>query len=328
MKGVCSPTAPERRSASLLILPNMIRIHPRRISAVIACLVVGYNSLCRVEAEGNREHQRAKPNIIFFIADDMLPDMFNFLPQGRGLNLSPNLDRLAKEGMIFENQYVASPVCTPSRYNCLTGKYASKATNQSFLAQTKQGGGQTAIQWNTHITQNDTILPQYLRELGYVSGMVGKNHVIQVDGLRGFPDFYASANDPDVKKRISENYEMVRRAVLSHGFDFADGLYNDNPHFNGVKELAVQNMDWIAEAGLTFIEQNHDKPFFLYFATTIPHGPSNAESSWEADPKITAKGYLENAPNVLPPRSSLSKRLQEAGITGNEKERHFGVLNG
>jgi arylsulfatase A len=61
-----------------------------------------------------------KPNIIFFIADDMYPEMFNCLPQGKGKNLSPNLDRLANEGVIMENQYVVSPVCTPSRYNCLT----------------------------------------------------------------------------------------------------------------------------------------------------------------------------------------------------------------
>ncbi|HSH19659.1 MAG TPA: sulfatase-like hydrolase/transferase [Draconibacterium sp.] len=261
-----------------------------------------------------------KPNIIFFIADDMYPEMFNCLPEGKGKNLSPNLDRLASEGVIMENQYVVSPVCTPSRYNCLTGNYASRSTSKQFLNKTSHEEGQTVIQWNSFITDGDKILPHYLKELGYTTGMVGKNHVIEANGLQQFTDFRANANEPDVKRKITENYQKVQQAILKNGFDYADGLYHNNPDFIGVEELAVQNMDWIAEAGLKFIEQTNDKPFFLYFATTIPHGPSNAERSWEANPKITAKGYLDEAPGVLPARNTLSKRLKEAGINERGKE--------
>ena len=110
-----------------------------------------------------------RPNIIFFIADDMYPEMLNYLPEGEGKNLSPNLDRLAREGTVMMNQYVASPVCTPSRYNSLTGKYASRATNREFLEKTRQEEGQTVIQWNSFITRNDKTLPHYLRDLGYVT---------------------------------------------------------------------------------------------------------------------------------------------------------------
>ena len=261
-----------------------------------------------------------KPNIIFFIADDMYPEMFNCLPQGEGKNLTPNIDRLAREGVLMENQYVVSPVCTPSRYNCLTGNYASRATNKSFINKTKHEEGQTVIQWNSFVTHKDKILPHYLKELGYTTGMVGKNHVIEVTDLQGFPDFNADAKNPVIKKRISDNYEKVRQAILNSGFDYAEGLYNNNPNFIGVKELAVQNMDWIAEAGVNFIDKNSDRPFFLYFATTIPHGPSDAERSWKANPKVTAKGYLDKAPDVLPARNTLTKRLQEAGITEPDKE--------
>jgi arylsulfatase A len=253
-----------------------------------------------------------KPNIIFFIADDMYPEMFNCLPQGKGKNFSPNLDRLANEGVIMENQYVVSPVCTPSRYNCLTGNYASRATNQAFLNKTKHEEGQTVIQWNSFITEKDKILPHYLKELGYKTGMVGKNHVIEASGLHAFPDFKASANDPEIKKRITENYEKVQQVILKSGFDYADGIYHNNPDFIGVEELAVQNMDWIAEAGLNFIEQNYDKPFFLYFATTIPHGPSNAERSWEANPKITAKGYLEKSSKCSSCKKFLVGKVEES----------------
>jgi arylsulfatase A len=267
-----------------------------------------------------RGNDTRRPNIIFFIADDMVPEMFNCLPQGKEKNLSPNLDRLTTEGVLMENQYVVSPVCTPSRYNCLTGNYASRASNAAFLKNTEKEEGQTVIQWNTFITEHEKILPQYLKELGYRTGMVGKNHVIEVNGLEPFPDFNASAGDPVIKQKLEKNYEKVRQAILEKGFDYVEGIYNNNPDFIGVRELAVQNMDWIAEAGLNFIDTSKDQPFFLYFATTVPHGPSNKERSWMANPLATAKGYLEVPPKVLPPRETLTERTLQAGITGFGKE--------
>ena len=78
-----------------------------------------------------------KPNIIFFIADDMLPEHFNCLNEGKDKYFTPNLDRLAREGTIMLEQHVVSPVCTPSRYSVLTGMYPSRATSWGFLDRTK-----------------------------------------------------------------------------------------------------------------------------------------------------------------------------------------------
>ena len=291
----------------------------KRIIALTILLIFCANVFAGNSARKPKQNNQ-KPNIIFFIADDMYPEMFNCLPEGKGKILTPNLDQLASEGVIMENQYVVSPVCTPSRYNCLTGNYASRATNKAFLQKTKHEEGQTVIQWNSFITKKDKILAHYLKELGYKTGMVGKNHVIEANGLKGFSDFNASVSDPEIQKQVEENYRIARLAVLDNGFDYAEAIYHNNPDFIGVKELAVQNMDWIAEAGINFIKQNAEEPFFLYFATTIPHGPTNAERSWEANPKVTAAGYLEKSPNVLPPRNTLTKRLHEAGITETGKE--------
>ncbi len=261
-----------------------------------------------------------KPNIIFFIADDMYPEMFNCLPEGQGKNLTPNLDRLAAEGTLMTNQYVASPVSTPSRYNCLTGRFASRATNEEFLRNTQSQEGQTVIHWNSSITENDKTLPHYLKELGYQTGMVGKNHVIEVDSLHFFADYRADPNDPEIKKQVEYNYNRTISAILKNGFDYARGIYHNNPNFIGLGKLAVQNMDWIAAAGLDFIDKNHDDPFFLYFATTIPHQPAEPERSWNASPLITAMGFLEEAPEVLPARQTLPERIKEAGLEGNNKE--------
>ncbi len=261
-----------------------------------------------------------KPNIIFFIADDMYPEMFNCLPQGKEKNLTPNIDRLAGEGVIMMNQYVVSPVCTPSRFNCLTGNYASRATNAAFQRKTAHEEGQTCIQWNSFITENDRILPHYLKELGYTTGMVGKNHVIEARGLAGFPDFNADPHDPEIVEKVENNYLKVEQAILNCGFDYAGGIYHNNPNFIGVSGLAVQNLDWTTQAGVEFIEENHEQPFFLYFATTVPHGPNDADHSWNADPKITARGFLEEAPDVMPPRHTLPERTREAGLEGWNKE--------
>ncbi|MGB0185195.1 MAG: sulfatase-like hydrolase/transferase, partial [Opitutales bacterium] len=100
---------------------------PLRILAVSLAAISLLSPLTRAQ---NATSER--PNIIFFISDDMLPQHFNCLPQGKGKNLTPNLDRLAREGTLMMGQHVVSPVCTPSRYNVLTGKFGSRAQNPWF----------------------------------------------------------------------------------------------------------------------------------------------------------------------------------------------------
>lgn len=281
-------------------------------SAGIAAAATSVLSRCTLESH--------PPNILFFIADDMYRDMFNCLPEGKGKNLTPNLDRLAREGVIMHNQYVVSPVCTPSRFNCLTGNYASRARNENFLRRTAQEEGQTVIQWNSFITQDNKILPHYLKEFGYQTGMVGKNHVIEAKGLHQFPDYTADPEAPEIREKVLENYKKVEQAVLNCGFDYAGGLYHNNPNFIGLEKLAVQNMDWITQAGLEFIDQAKEHPFFLYFATTIPHQPQEPERSWQADPRITAKGILDTPPEIAKQRKTLAPRIKEAGLEGSDRE--------
>ena len=118
-----------------------------------------------------------RPNIIFIIADDMYRDMLNFTPEGRNRNCTPNLDRLAAEGVVMEGQHIVSPVCTPSRFNCLTGRYASRARNAAFTQMT-QRGGMSLVVWNTMLLADDVTLPRLLQKAGYTTGTVGKHHCV------------------------------------------------------------------------------------------------------------------------------------------------------
>jgi arylsulfatase A-like enzyme len=251
---------------------------------------------------------RRPPNFVFFILDDMQRWMFNCLPEGRGY-LTPNIDRLAREGTLMMGQHVASPVCTPSRYNCLTGQYASRA-----LAGQAEREGRTVVTWNTYIEPGQVTLPRLLQQAGYRTGFVGKNHVVRAPGWVHIP-YEADPRAPAVQAQLEENATAVREAIRGAGFDYAESVYHNNPDGNGPRELAVHNLDWTTAGGLEFLDRYRGSPFFLYFASTIPHGPAEPDRSWNADRRITADGYLEEPPGVLPPRETLRPRVREAGIT-------------
>lgn len=270
-----------------------------------------------------------RPNILFIITDDMYPWMFNNLPQGqdstgKGRNVTPHIDELIRTGSFLSEMYVASPVCTPSRYNVLTGNYASRAQNKKFTNFTRENEGQTVIQWNSFVTPGgEKTLGDRLQALGYRTGFVGKNHVIesleQVDQSKR-PDLDADPRDPEVKALLEYRHKSLQEDIKASGFDYADNLYDNNPRWLGVDALAVQNMDWITQGGVNFLKEEDDRPFFLYFATTLPHAPTAPKQSWLADPLITPKGFLDEPLTVQPPRDTLTPRVEAAGQGGKGQE--------
>lgn len=250
-----------------------------------------------------------KPNIIVIYTDDM-----NFEDAGvyGGDVLTPTIDKLANEGARFNRYYAASPVCSPSRYNVLTGRYAS---HSDHLKKQYPAHEPAFLRWNTHIDENDTTIAKYLKESGYVTGMVGKYHNIDNEPSQLKNALDANPNDPAVKHRISANYQNLRSEIQqTTGFDYVEHIYGNNLHALELpKALQQHNQEWITEAALDFVDKNADKPFYLYLATTTPHVPSPIESM-KSDPRITPAGLLDKAPQVQASRESVFKRIQKAGL--------------
>lgn len=287
----------------------------RREFLKIAAGTVGASAFASHAA--NRVSSR-RPNIVFVITDDQERSEFNFLPEGRDANgkrrnLTPNIDMLAREGVVLDAMHVTSPVCTPSRYTCLTGRYASRATNPRFVHALNRNS-QANITWNTHIMPDTPNLASLLKSAGYVTGGVGKNHVIETEQTK-IPKG-SSVKDPAVVKTLADNHAACIEAYKSCGFDFAASIYNGNMGGFPVVELDAHNMDWITKGALDFLDivRDRGKPFFLYMATTLNHGPSDGNKRYTANPLATPAGLLDEPLDVMPSRASLEKRVEAAGL--------------
>lgn len=262
-----------------------------------------------------------RPNVVLIYTDDH--DLSEIGCYG-GKVLTPHMDSLARDGTRFTRFYVASAVCSPSRYNVLTGRFASRSVSQQKKTPVT---GPVNIGWEAGLYEERdqrTCLAFALRDAGYATGMVGKWHQGFEGPLKKF-DQDADPADPKIRAGLEANYERAVRGVQSCGFDVAAAVYLNNvgDAAKGAKHwlpkpLQVHNMEWVTERALQFIETNKARPFFLYMAPTLVHGPSPLKSLTDADPRATPRGYLEKAPEVQPPRADVLRRVKAAGVDPKE----------
>jgi len=213
-----------------------------------------------------------KPNIIFFLVDDY--DKSETSPYG-GKALTPNLERLAAEGMLFNNAYVTSTVCTPSRYTMLTGRYAGSSTAKQFLTLFPKGR-QSMPGFNVSLEHDNMNVGNVLARNGYATGFVGKYHVgpehdedfWKEEGLFNIP---RNAEYTDkLNQHKYRNEKIHRRLIKDRGFTWAKNIYWGN-----LKEpFKGHNPEWTTAAAIEFIEGHKDQPFYLHVCSTLLHGPN------------------------------------------------------
>jgi arylsulfatase A-like enzyme len=257
-----------------------------------------------------------RPNVIVILTDDQeIEEIAKF----KGKVLTPNMDRIATDGVILDKYYVNSPVCSPSRYSLLTGRYASRNKNIEALYPANEPA---FIRWNTDlIAGKEQTIAHIMKDNGYATGMVGKWHL----GQPLAEETYFETNNldpyqPEVASRIKSFYKGMQDYVKkAGGFDYVESLYGNNLHALGLPATVQQhNMEWVTKGALDFLDQNNpektEKPFFLYFAPMPPHLPDPV-ISMHSDPRITPAGILkEPIIGVQPSRESVFERVKAAGF--------------
>jgi arylsulfatase A-like enzyme len=186
-----------------------------------------------------------KPNIILILADDLgINDLGSY---GRKEHHTPNLDRLASQGMRFTCSYCAQPICSPARAAILTGQSPARLHLTTFLPGRPDCASQKLLhpKINQQLPLEQKTLAEYLKEAGYATACVGKWHL----GGAGF-------------------------GPKDQGFDFVHvGTANTKPSDT---EGGKGEYDLTRKA-IEFIQSNKDRPFFLYLPHNTPHIPLAAK---------------------------------------------------
>ncbi|MEM7143892.1 MAG: sulfatase-like hydrolase/transferase [Verrucomicrobiota bacterium] len=257
---------------------------------------------------------KAPPNIIFFLVDDYdKPETSTY----GGSVLTPNLDRLAKEGMTFHNAHVTSTVCTPSRYTCLTGRYAGSSTHHGYFELFPKGT-QALPAFNVALEPDNMNVGAVLADNGYATGYVGKYHLSGEESATSGTVHPIEKNAPyseEIDRLFFENEKTYRNLIKERGFTWAKNIYwgNLKAPFKG------HNPEWTIDAAIEFIDKHHDQPFYLHYCTTLLHGPNGEwHRSLTERELVTGEGMLKEPLEVMPPRNSVLRRIRKAGLTENE----------
>jgi len=289
-----------------------------RQTAMGATAVAGSGVLSASRRASAAETPKRRPNVLFIITDDQNS---NTIGCWGNKVLTPNIDGLARDGVRFTRGYTATSICTPSRYICLTGQYASRCTSQEFM-RGNPPGEQSEVTFNTRVEPDGFNIGRVLHEAGYATGVVGKWHTgsgglgPNVRGPFQACPADADMNDPAVARLRAANQEKMCEQIKQRGFDYAASIYWGNLADHKLDALNVHNMEWVTKGALDFIEQNKNKPFYLMMAPTLHHSPPPIKSIG-ADERVTPAGLLKEPLKVMPPRSGIAARLRAAGIPPN-----------
>jgi arylsulfatase A len=218
-----------------------------------------------------------KPNVVFILVDDMgYGDLGAY---GQKLIETPNIDKLAANGIKFTQFYAGTSVCAPSRASLMTGLHTGHTPIR--------GNHEIQPEGQLPLPDSTYILPELFKKAGYRTGVFGKW------GL-GFP---GSEGDP-IKQGVDVfyGYNCQRQ---SHNF-FPDHLWSNLSRVNLPNTLTHQTQyapALIQEKAMDFIKQNKNNPFFIYLAYTLPHAALQLPAGDEVFEHYKAK--FKEVPKVI-----------------------------
>ena len=219
-----------------------------------------------------------KPNIIFIMADDM--GYGDIEPFGQELIKTPNLNRMAREGIKLTNHYAGTSVCAPSRCVLMTGLHTGHAEIRGNM-QNKVAAGQLPISDST-IT-----VAELLKTAGYVTGMIGKWGLGDIGttgdpNKQGFDFFYGYTDQVLAHNHFPEYlYRNAKKEKLNNKVKY---LETSGWH-NGLGSISTEKNEFADELftreALKFITANRNNKFFLYLPFIIPHVNDEAEKGFQ-----------------------------------------------
>jgi arylsulfatase A len=209
-------------------------------------------------------HQKSegtRPNIVFILADDLgYGDLSCY---GQKKFATPNIDRLAGQGMLFRQHYTGCTVSAPSRACLMTGLHTGHAPVRGNKGWDPEG------QWP--LPAGSVTVAEMLKTKGYSTGAFGKWGLGYID----------TEGDPN-KQGFDEFYGYNCQG-LAHNY-YPDHLWHNHEkiilHENDSGKTGAYSADLIHKAAIDFLAANKDKPFFLFYPTTIPHAELSAKEEY------------------------------------------------
>jgi arylsulfatase A len=244
-----------------------------------AALCASFALLSCVRTDKEKPH----PNIVYILADDLGYGDLSCYGQQRFA--TPNIDRLAGEGMLFTQHYTGCTVSAPSRSSLMTGLHTGHTPIRGNKGWNPEG------QWP--LPADAYTVAEMLKTNGYVTGAFGKWGLGFIDtegdpNAQGFDEFYG-----------------YNCQSLAHNY-YPDHLWHNHEkvllHENDSGKTGAYSADLIHKAAIDFLETNKDKPFFLYYPSTIPHAELFAKDEYmemfrgKFDPEKSYQG-TDEGPN-------------------------------
>lgn len=270
------------------------------------------------QAAGPEQVQK-RPNVIVIYTDDQ--GTLDLNCYGAKDLITPNLDRLARNGTRFSQFYATSPICSPSRASLLTGRYPQRAGLVDNAPGNYGGEGMSGSQYT---------MAELFKDNGYTTAHIGKWHV-----------GYSPETMPN-RQGFDYSYGFMGGCIDNYSHFFYWGGPNRHDLWRNGKEIWEPGGYFpdlmVREAG-QFMESSKDKPFFMYFAVNMPHYPLQGEPKWFETYKHlpSPRNMYAAAVSTMDEKIGLLlKKLDELKLTDNtiivfqadqghsEEERAFG----